>query len=130
MPTRTGYTDSTYHLDTPWSQDDSNYNDYIYGDSNYILIKNNAVVVSLYNVGDSNNIAFESMTLTDSGNPIDSDYFKNYTLIDTHILNSPINEVAVAQNTADSANNLVSTLRVQLANAESGGNPAIQTWSS
>ena len=130
MPTRTGYTDSTYHLDTPWSQDDSNHNDYIYGDSNYILIKNNEIVESLYNVGDSNYIAFQSYSLTDSGNPIDSDYFKNYVLIDTHILNSPINEVATAQNNADSANNLVATLRVQLANAESGSNPAIQTWSS
>tara|TARA_B100000927_G_scaffold121039_1_gene97598 strand:- start:915 stop:1307 length:393 start_codon:yes stop_codon:yes gene_type:complete len=130
MPTRTGYTDSTYHLDTPWSQDDSNHNDYIYGDSNYILIKNNEIVESLYNVGDSNYVAFQSHSLTDSGNPIDSDYFKNYVLIDTHILNSPINEVATAQNNADSANNLVATLRVQLANAESGSNPAIQTWSS
>ena len=130
MPTRTGYTDSTYHLDTPWSQDARDSNDYIYGDSNYVIIKNNDVVESLYNVGDSNFIAFQSYSLTDSGNPIDSDYFKNYVLIDTHILNSPVNEVAVAQNQADSSNNLISTLRIQLANAESGGNPAIQTWSS
>ena len=130
MPTRTGYTDSTYHLDTPWSQDDSNHNDYIYGDSSYILIKNNEIVESLYNVGDSNYIAFQSYSLTDSGNPIDSDYFKNYVLIDTHILNSPVNEVAVAQNQADSSNNLINTLRIQLANAESAVNPAIQTWSS
>ncbi len=130
MPTRTGYTDSTYHLDTPWSQDARDSNDYIYGDSNYVIIKNNDVVESLYNVGDSNFIAFQSYSLTDSGNPIDSDYFKNYVLIDTHILNSPVNEVAVAQNQADSSNNLISTLRIQLANAESAGNPAIQTWSS
>lgn len=130
MPTRTGYTDSTYHLDTPWSQDARDSNDYIYGDSNYVIIKNNDVVESLYNVGDSNFIAFQSYSLTDSGNPIDSDYFKNYVLIDTHILNSPVNEVAVAQNQADSSNNLITTLRIQLANAESAGNPAIQTWSS
>ncbi len=130
MPTRTGYTDSTYHLDTPWSQDDSNHNDYIYGDSSYILIKNNEIVESLYNVGDSNYIAFQSYSLTDSGNPIDSDYFKNYVLIDTHILNSPINEVATAQNNADSANNLVASLRVQLANATDSGGSVIQTWSS
>ena len=130
MPTRTGYTDSTYHLDTPWSQDARDSNDYIYGDSNYVIIKNNDVVESLYNVGDSNFIAFQSYSLADSGNPIDSDYFKNYVLIDTHILNSPVNEVAVAQNQADSSNNLINTLRIQLANAESAGNPAIQTWSS
>tara|TARA_B100000963_G_scaffold360188_1_gene390110 strand:+ start:2780 stop:3172 length:393 start_codon:yes stop_codon:yes gene_type:complete len=130
MPTRTGYTDSTYHIDTPWSQDARDSNDYIYGDSNYVIIKNNDMVESLYNVGDSNYVVAMIQTLTDSGDPIDSDYFNNHVIINTHVLNSPINEVAAAQNQADSANAQINTLRVQLANAESGGSPAIQTWSS
>ena len=39
-------------------------------------------------------------------------------------------QVYKVQASLDSANNLISTLRVQLANAESGGGGAIQTWSS
>ena len=130
MPTRTGYTDSTYHIDTPWSQDARDSNDYIYGDSNYVLISSNELVESLFIVGDSNHIFSASPTLTDSGNPIDSDYVKSFFLVDTSTLISPINEVAAAQNQADSANNLTASLRVQLANAESGGGATIQTWSS
>ena len=107
MPTRTGYTDSTYHLDTPWSQDSNSSNDYIYGDSSPILLREGVGVISYdYEL-------------------LDSQYGIN-SILDR--LNS--GAAAPVQASLDSANSLISTLRIQLANAESNGGGAIQTWSS
>ena len=113
MPTRTGYTDSTYHLDTPWNQD-GYANDYTYGDSSIVL-------------NFSNDIVF-----IESDGSLDSSYNYNHFLDYTNdlILVNTADAAVAAQASADSANNLISTLRVQLANAESGGGGAIQTWSS
>ena len=113
MPTRTGYTDSTYHLDTPWNMD-GYANDYIYGDSSPVL-------------DFSNNITF-----IESDGTLDSSYTNNHILDYTNdlILVNTADAAVAAQASADSANSLISTLRVQLANAESGGGGAIQTWSS
>ena len=108
MPTRTGYTDSTYHMDTPWSQDGRSANDYIYGDSSSILERRDGLI----------NVVYDYETL-------DSQYFIN-PILDR--LNA--GAAAPVQASLDSANSLISTLRVQLANAESGGGGAIQTWSS
>ena len=113
MPTRTGYTDSTYHLDTPWNQD-GYANDYTYGDSSIVL-------------NFSNDIVF-----IESDGSLDSSYNNNHFLDYTNdlILVNTADAAVAAQASADSANSLISTLRVQLANAESGGGGAIQTWSS
>ena len=113
MPTRTGYTDSTYHLDTPWNQD-GYANDYTYGDSSPVLDFSNDI------------------TFIESDGTLDSSYTNNHFLDYTNdlILVNTADAAVAAQASADSANNLISTLRVQLANAESGGGGAIQTWSS
>lgn len=113
MPTRTGYTDSTYHLDTPWNQD-GYANDYIYGDSSPVLDFSNDI------------------TFIESDGTLDSSYTNNHFLDYTNdvILVNTADAAVAAQASADSANSLISTLRVQLANAESGGGGAIQTWSS
>ena len=113
MPTRTGYTDSTYHLDTPWNMD-GYANDYIYGDSSPVLDFSNDI------------------TFIESDGTLDSSYTNNHILDNSSnlILIKAADTAAAAQASADSANTLISTLRVQLANAESGGGGAIQTWSS
>jgi len=108
MPTRTGYTDSTYHIDTPWSQDSRDSNDYNYGDSSSVLLRVTDTMVISYD--------YESL---------DSQYGVN-PMLDR--LNS--GAAAPVQASLDSATNLISTLRIQLANAESNGGGAIQTWSS
>ena len=113
MPVRTGYTDSTYHLDTPWNMD-GYANDYIYGDSSLVLDFSNDI------------------SLIESDGTLDSSYNNNHVLDfsnDIYLVKAADAAVA-AQASADSANTLISTLRVQLANAESGGGGAIQTWSS
>ena len=107
MPTRTGYTDSTYHLDTPWNMD-GYANDYIYGDSSPTVQRLDGIM----------SIEYDYETL-------DSQYFVN-PIIDRQNAGA----AAPVQASLDSATNLISTLRIQLANAESGGGGAIQTWSS
>ena len=108
MPTRTGYTDSNYFMDAPWANDGRDSNDYIYGDSSPTVQRLDGIM----------NLAYDYETL-------DSQYFVN-PIIDR--LNA--GAAAPVQASLDSATNLISTLRIQLANAESGGGGAIQTWSS
>ena len=108
MPTRTGYTDSDYYMDAPWANDGNVSNNYNYGDSSPIVPRQAGIA----------NIEYDYETL-------DSQYSVN-PIIDR--LNA--GAAAPVQASLDSATNLVATLRVQLANAESGGGGAIQTWSS
>ena len=108
MPTRTGYTDSNYFMDVLKANDGRDSNDYIYGDSSPVIPRTDGII----------NLAYDYETL-------DSQYFVN-PIIDR--LNA--GAATPVQASLDSANSLISTLRVQLANAESGGGGAIQTWSS
>ena len=113
MPVRTGYTDSTYHMDTPWIADGRDSNTYHYGDSSSVFVSQKNLVFDYDYIGNS-----------------DSEYDKNVILPRPQILIKSPDAAAAAQSNADSANDLVATLRVQLANAESGGGGAIQTWGS
>ena len=103
MPTRTGYTDSNYVLSiTSYGQADSS-------DSDYFLVP------ALNDSAFLNDTVFGFTTMGDSNYYFDR---QNTGASATYI------------NQVDSATNLISTLRVQLANAESSGGGAIQTWSS
>ena len=108
MPTRTGYTDSNYFMDAPWANDGRDSNDYIYGDSSPTVQRLDGI-----------------MTIEYDYETLDSQYFVN-PIIDRQNAGA----AAPVQASLDSATNLINTLRVQLANAESGGGGAIQTWSS
>lgn len=108
MPTRSGYTDSSYHLiASPYgfAYDSSDKRD-----SSFVLyiqdsdISNHIITTKAgFSVGYDSNFFFDGQNAG----------------------------LSVSTNQSlDSANSLISTLRVQLANAEAGGGGATQTWSS
>lgn len=108
MPTRSGYTDSSYHLiASPYgfAYDSSGKRD-----SSFVLyIQDSDVSDRLVNTKAGFSIGYDSNFVFDGQNA----------------------GLSVSTNQSlDSANGLISTLRTQLANAEASGGGATQTWSS